>query len=122
MYLLLFFILLIIVIYCLPKYLQMQKLKPLIDKGLSFGLSQDAVSILLIRDATRALGRSLNNNEVAKIKNIVLNRVKNTNKNVSIERETDLRDIFNYLYQNANPFLLQNKEQILAIIPALGLR
>jgi hypothetical protein len=115
-------ILIIVGIAYLPTFLNQQKLKPLIDNGIKAGLSREAIVIMLVRDATRSLGRVLNNNEVEKIKRIVNNRVTKINSSTPIEKTSDVEDVFRYINQTTSPFLLQNNERIVATIPAVGLR
>ena len=99
-----------------------RKLAPIIDRALQGNLSQEAITILLARDATRSLGRVLNDGDVRRIERIVQSRIEKQQNQIPDQKSTDVMDVFRYLNQNSSPFLMQKNEEVVCCIPAVGLR
>lgn len=114
--------LLLLAILLLPSYFERRKLYALIDPALEASFSHGAITILLARDSTRSLGRALRDREAEKIRGIVTQRATRLRPNAPIGAKNDVADVFRYLKQTSAPFLMQNNERIVAIIPAVGLR
>ena len=118
----LIFILIVIGIIWWIRGGEQRKLSPMIDNALKGNLSQEAITVLLVRQATRSLGRVLRDADVAKIKSIVASRVEKQQSQVKASGASDVRDVFAYLNQNNSPFLMQKNETVVVIVPAVGLR
>jgi hypothetical protein len=106
----------------LPKLINTQKVNKIIDAALAGGLSKEAITILLARDATRSLGRVLEDRELEKIRDMVDSRVNSDSIEELGHAAADVQAVFQYLNQTAAPFLLQKGERVARIIPAVGLR
>src|SRR5215831_1156393 len=106
----------------LPKLLNIRKVNKIIDSALAGGLSSEAITILLARDATRSLGRVLADRELEKIRGLVDRRVMNETAEELRSPAADVQAVFQYLNQTAAPFLQQKGEKVVSIIPAVGLR
>ena len=122
MEILIFIVIVIVLIIFVPRWVEISKLKPIIKQAINSGLSRKAIYLLLVRDATRKMGRTLNESEVEKIKKIVEKVIIENKKEIQVEKDDDIKDIFKYLSNNASPFLTQKDEHIILIIPAVGLR
>lgn len=114
----------------LPGYFESKKLEPTIDDASRKGFPEEAIVIMLARDATRSLGRVLKNNEVSKIKSIVAKRIKylnptnETGNNTGSTVEDGLRivDVFKLINQDTKSFIYNKGEELILAIPAVGLR
>src|SRR5262252_4856238 len=105
------------VLLFLPKLINIQKVNKIIDKAQDGGLSKEAITILLARDATHSLGRVLTDRELQKIWGMVERRYRNSNAQKPANPTADVQAVFQYLNQTATPFLLQKGEKIVNIIP-----
>jgi len=107
----------------LPRYFRVQKVRSQIKAGYKDGLSQEAAVILVARDATRSLGRTMKSSEITRFRRIASRSlIKVDGRFPPKENLSDVDDVFRYLNQGTNPFLVQNGEKIVLVIPAVGLR
>lgn len=103
---------------------EINKLRPIIQEGFQKGLSNEVIIVLLARDASRSVGRVLSNEEVDKIKSIVIEEKEKEQEKTTQAPQEEIgpRELSLYLQKNVSSILLQKNERAVSVMTAVGLR